>query len=136
MRRHHAGEGVGLAQRQRVHVRDAGREGRMVHEDERRPLRRGRELARQPVAALRADPAGHLARHQGVQADQTQRPRIVDVVAERGVARPGLLGKGRAQRVARIVIAGDQPIRHREAIELARAAAHIPRPIRHRPDRR
>ena len=97
---------------------DAAVERRMVHEEKRRLVALV-EPRLQPLQLLRTKRAMALARHQGVERDQAQR-QILDDVLEKSVARQvAVLGKGRPERIARIVVARDQIVGHAQRPEHA-----------------
>ena len=97
-----------LQQADLVHVAYQGLEGRVVHGDDHGPAFAGGQLQLQPLQAFLAQRALAVAGHHGVQRDQPQLADVHGVLDEAFAAQPGVLGKGGAQRVAVIVVAGQQ----------------------------
>jgi hypothetical protein len=97
----------------------------MVHEQHRRPVGRARELGIEPGEAPCAQLAALLAGNHRVEADQPQRVVVERVMQELAVLRQvPVVGKGPAQRVALVVVAGNRMERHGERREdLAQQAA-------------
>jgi hypothetical protein len=113
-----------------VHVADAGREGRVMHEDDRRLLRRLFEPRGEPGELLTADLALGLAGDLRVERDEAD-GMILDRVAEPLACRPVAgIGEHLAHARAAVVVAGDEVDRHgqrgeflaQDAVFLAEAA--------------
>src|SRR5579875_51386 len=108
------GEGGDAAQTDAVHMTDPGHKGRMVHQQQARAPRRRRQRPLEPVQALPAQRAAGRAGDQGVERDNAQRP-LLDRIVQKALARQiAVGGKGLAQRLAGVVVAGDDEDRHPE----------------------
>ncbi len=76
------------------------------------------EATGEPGEAGGAKGAADLARKDGIEADQAERPVLDRVVEEfAGRRQIALVGEGVAQRVAMVVVAGDDVDRHRQPVE-------------------
>jgi hypothetical protein len=102
---------VALAQSRVVERGDAAVERRMVHEEDGRPVAFA-EPRFEPVEPFAAELAVRLARHQGIERDQAHRQVFDRVLQKAGWRQVGVLGEGLAQRIARVVVAGDHVERH------------------------
>ena len=116
---HDGAQRGGVAAVDGVHVLDPADNRRVVHHDERRALGCRGELALEPGQALRAQLAVGLAGHQRVECQDAQGARLDRILDEAGMGlRPGSIGEGGAEGLARVVIAGNRIDRHWQPVEL------------------
>src|SRR6516162_3974589 len=108
------GKGGSVAQPVAVHMRDAGGEGRVVHQDYGRPL--GGSLQRQfePSEPLCAQQPAMLTWNVGVERHDAQRVLLDRIVKKPGALQVSLAAERLAHALARIVVAGDDEERHYE----------------------
>ena len=106
-------EPLGLAQRDRVHVRDAAGEWRVMHADQRGGVRALGQRAVEPVEPGRAQRAMTGAGHDGVEHHDPHR-QVVDRILHEAVIHPAPLRQMRVQHLAAVMVARPDPDRHRQ----------------------
>ena len=95
-----------------------GRERRMMHHDDRGSIGRLVEAVLEPRKALRVEGAPARAGDHRVERDEAHRPGVDRVLDERvRLAQVRMVGERVPQRVALVVIAGQQVDRHRQRRE-------------------
>src|SRR5215472_151555 len=114
----HVGERLAAVEPHRVHLANAGREGRVMHEHDGRPAGSVGELDVEPAKPLGAEPPSALAGDQRVERHETDRPVLDRVLDElpASLQIPVMLEHLR-EALAIVVIPGDQVHRHGQGIE-------------------
>src|SRR5206468_11827389 len=98
-----------------IHVRDAGLERRMMHEDDGRAIGRPRQARRKPAQTLLAEQAADLARDERVEGDEPDWIVLDDVLDESTAPRQvPMVGERGDERVAIVMVPGNQVHGHRE----------------------
>ena len=108
---------TGIVEAVIVHVGNARRERRMMHQDHGRPIRLCSERRVEPAEPLGAQHPAMLAGDERVERDKPQRvifDRVLQVAIGRQVAGTP---KSLAQRLSSVMIAGDDTDRHRQPRE-------------------
>jgi hypothetical protein len=101
----------------RVDGRDADLERRVVHREQGRDRRRQAQRVVEPSQPRRVQLAAPRATSRRVERDEPNRPRL-DRVAQRSLWREvAVVGKGVAQLVAIVMVAGDEKERHLQLTE-------------------
>jgi len=117
MARDDFGKTHGIVEAVIVHVGNARRERRMMHQDHGRPIRLCSERRVEPAEPLGAQHPAMLAGDERVERDRPQRvifDRVLQVAIGRQVAD---IPKGLAQRLSSVMVAGDYKDRHRQPCE-------------------
>ncbi len=109
VRRDDLPEAIEAAKSAAIDFREAGREGRMMQGQQRRPRRRFGQTRRQPRQPFVAELAAAAAGDDAVEGDDADRPDLLDGVVEEGTfaRHPRRIRIGGPHRLPAVVIAGD-----------------------------